>query len=154
MKNERQQGNWGIRIEIAGKGRITHKRGGVEIILDENAAPRIKGGEKEIPTDDIETLQSLVNQAFPEQGLGMGQAEYFIPMEEGSQDEIVSACARLAGKGWSSKRVAVHIVNDNIRVRVGLSLGGVKKENISDDINRFANYLARFYPGNQTRKRR
>ncbi|MFH1864192.1 MAG: hypothetical protein ABIJ85_04830 [bacterium] len=146
--------NRGKRIEITGKGRVSVKFEGVTEILKEDAAPRVKDKKEEIPTDDIEALQSLVNQAFPEEGLGMGQAEYFVPKEKGSQEEIISACARLAKKGWSSERVAVHIVNDNIRIRASLNLVSINKDNVASDINKLVDYLSQFYPGNQTRERR
>lgn len=144
-------------IEIVGKGRVSVKRGGKEEILNEDAAPRKKQEvekKKKVPTRDLQALHSLVNQAFPGEGLGMGQAEYFVPIEKGSQDEIISACARLARASWSSQRVAAHIVNRNIEAIVSLSLGVINQDAVLNNINILSEFISQFYPGNQTQGRR
>lgn len=127
---------------------------GMTVTVEEKAAPRRKGNYKEIPTTDLLALTPLVRLAFPEQGMGVGEAERFVPLERGTWEEIPTICARLARKGWSSGDVAENIISRIPEVKASLGLGSASVDEVKDSVNRFAAFLAQFYPGNQTRKRR
>lgn len=154
MKNERQEENMGTSVEFMGKGKVVVRRGDTKIILEETAAPRNKPEKRKIPTTDLLILAPTIRLAFPEQGMGVGEAERFVPLEKGSMEEISSSCARLAKKGWSSHDAAEHIIQQIPEVKAALNLGSATEDEISGAVDRFSSFLSSYYPGNQTKGRR
>lgn len=109
-----------------------------------------------IPKGTVEVLSLLTKEAFSEESSGVGQSEYWVPLETPvskgrnriTEEDYRKSCNKLKQAGWRPVEVSDLILQANSRVRTALGVGTLSQDQYHFLRGKLSSVIEDYYPLN------